>query len=218
MRKKLKVPETIGISVFIFVMVASCIVSIQSVKAQDSLFFSDQFDGSTVDSSKWQVQEQNIDLSGSPAWGGNVTVANSNLYMSSNGSAFPFIQTVNNPFPTSGDFVLQFSLQYNCIADWGDGLMVGNGTPTLDPTGMGNYAWHNKIFDVWAADKGTESQTHIYIELLNQQVYEVNYAGFKPSSPAQTYALAYVSGVYHVYVNGVEVAQAQSNTLDPPRF
>ena len=71
-------------------------------------------------------------------------------------------------------------MQYTTIADSGDGLMLGNGTPTLDP----RLAWHNKIFDVWAADKGTESETNIYIELLDKQVYEVDYSGFKPTSPA----------------------------------
>lgn len=203
-------------------MAFSVIATIHLAKAQDSTYFSDNFDGSSVDTSKWQVQEQNVDLSGNPAYGGNVTVANSYLYMSSNGSAFPFIQTVNNPFPASGDFVLQFSLQYTCIADWGDGLMVGNGTPTLDPTGTGNYAWHNKIFDVWAADNGDvkydpstgtwqSNLTNIYIELLNQEVYKLDVSGFKPSSPEQTYELAYVNGTYTVYVNGIQVAQAQSD-------
>ncbi len=203
----------------LIIFVLSPFVSIQSAKAQDSSFFSDHFEGSAVDASKWQVQEQNVDLSGNPAYGGNITVANSYLYMSSNGSAFPFIQTINNPFPTSGDFVLEFSLQYTCIADWGDGLMIGNGTPTIDQS---DGTWHNKIFDVWAADKGTvvdpqtgqlvsNNQTDIYIELLNKAVYEVDYSGFKPSSPEQTYELRYINGTYLVYVNGNQVAQAQSD-------
>ncbi len=215
----LKNPLIFVVLVFIFVLVLSAFVNMQSAKAQDSSFFSDHFDGSTVDTSKWQVYEQNVDLSGSPAWGGNITVANSYLYMSSNGSAFPLIQTINNPFPSSGDFVLQFTLQYTCIADWGDGLMLGNGTPTLSPT---DGTWHNKIFDVWAADKGTimdpqtgkfvsNNQTNIYIELLNNAVYEVDYSGFKPSSPEQTYELRYINGTYSVFENGNQVAQAQSD-------
>jgi hypothetical protein len=209
------------ISVLIFLTVCASLIRVPSVKAENSSFFSEHFDGSAIDTSKWRVQEQNVDLSGNPAWGGNATVTNSYLYMSSNGSAFPFIQTVDNPFPTSGDFILQFSLQYTTIADWGDGLMLGNGTPTLDQT----FQWHNKIFDVWAADKGPESEAHVYIELLNNQVYEVNYSGFKPTSPVQKYELAYVNGVYHVYVNGNKVAQAQSDVRpttiiigEPPIF
>jgi hypothetical protein len=217
--KRLTALRILVVSVALLVsLMFSSLVGVQLAGAQDSMYFSDHFSSSAVDPSKWQVQEQNLDLSGSPAWGGNITVANSYLHMSSNGSAFPFIQTVTNPFPASGDFILQFSLQYTCIADWGDGVMLGNGTPTLDPN---TNTWHNKIFDVWAADKGaiinpatgqwTSNQTNIYIELLNSAVYEVDYPGFKPSSPEQTYELAYVNGTYTVYVNGIQVAQAQSD-------
>jgi hypothetical protein len=125
--KKLKALRLFTVSVVLLILTFSSLVGIQLALAQDSMFFSDHFYGSAVDTSKWQVQEQNVDLSGNPAWGGNITITNSSLHMSSNGSVFPFIQTVDNPFPTSGDFVLQFSLQYTCIADWGDGLMLGNG-------------------------------------------------------------------------------------------
>jgi hypothetical protein len=229
--KRQKASNIFAISVFIFVMLCSSLIRVTSVKAEESSFFSEHFDGPAIDTSKWNVQEQNVNLSGNPAWRGNVTVKNSCLYMSSNGSAFPYIQTVDNPFPKSGDFILQFSMQYTTIADWGDGLMLGNGTPTLDQTG-----WHNKIFDVWAADKGTvfdpqtrqavsNNQTNIYIELLDKAVYEMDYSGFKPTSPVQIYELAYINGVYHVYVNGSEVAQAQSDVRpttiiigEPPIF
>ncbi len=232
MVKSLNPSKISAISVFIFVMLFASLVRVPAIKAEDSSFFSEHFDGSAINTSKWNVQEQNIDLSGNPAWGGNVTVANSFLYMSSNGSAFPFIQTVDNPFPTSGDFILNFSLQYTTIADWGDGLMLGNGTPTLDRTGI----WHNKIFDVWAADKGTiidpqtgqaisNNQTNIYIELLDKPAYEMDYSGFKPTSPVQIYELAYINSVYHVYVNGTEVLNAQSDVRpttiiigEPPIF
>lgn len=216
--KQLKFHQICTVSILLFVMTFSAIASINPTQGQTSTYFSDHFMGSSVDTSKWEVQQQNVDLSGNPAYGGNVTVANSYLYMSSNGSAFPLLQTVNNPFPTSGDFVLKFTLQYTCIADWGDGIMLGNGTPTLDPIN----GWQNKIFDVWAADNGDvnydsstgtwmSNETNIYIELLNQEVYKLDISGFKPSSPEQTYELAYINGTYTVYVNGIQVAQAQSD-------
>ena len=173
--------------------------------------FSEHFDGSTVDLSIWQVHEQNLNLTGYPAWGGSVRVADGYVHMSSNGSTFPFMQTLQNPFPATGDFAIQFNLTYTAIADRGAGLMIGNGTPTMDIGPFGTDIWRNRIFTLWAADKSSENHAMIYIELFNRFVYEIDYSGFKPSSPSHLYKLAYTQGVYHVYVNGVEVANAESD-------
>ena len=205
-------------TLFTFICIVVLLGSIGFVVGQaeeSSSGFSDSFEGSAVESSVWQVHEQNLARTQFPAWGGSIRIADGCLYMSSDGSTFPFIQTLRNPFPATGDFAVQFSLTYTEIGDWGAGLMIGNGTPTLEPSSYGpfgpNYAWHNRIFTLWAADKGTPEQSSVYIELFNRCVYEMVYSGFRPSSPTHVYKLAYAEGVYHVYVDGAEVASVESD-------
>ncbi len=207
-----------GKPVFLLVLVLCTIslvgLSFQAVHADGSTSsFSEEFNGSTVDSLAWKILEQNLNQTGYPAWGGRIDVADGSLCMSSNGSTFPFIQTLQNPFPAAGDFAVQFKMTYTTIADRGAGLMMGNGTPTMDAGPWGSDIWHNRVFTLWAADKGLD-EAMIYIELFNKLVFSMDYPGFKPSSPSHIYKLAYELGVYHVYVDGLEVAQ-QASVIRP---
>lgn len=163
------------------------------------VFFSEDFDGTEVDTEKWFVQE-NTNMSGNPAYGGSVKVAESQIFLSSSGSSFPWVQTAANPFPESGDFAVEFDFTYTCIADWGNGFFVRDslqrdGRPTL--------------FSIWAGDMGPD-EVQIYLTLLGERVYRIIVPGWKPSTDKHFYRLEYVEGVYIVYVDGVVVASAPS--------
>jgi hypothetical protein len=188
---------------FLFLILLGPLLHIENAegKSQD-LFFSEDFGGTEVDTTKWVVQE-NPHTSKYPAYGGSVQVNGSQIYLSSNGSTFPFISSSSNPFPTTGDFTVEFNMTYSCIADLGCGVMISDGLPTFDST------WHNRIFTLWAADEGTDHGV-IYIELFNNFVYFTKVAGFKPSSIEHSYKIEYSQGNYSIYVDNLNVASIES--------
>jgi hypothetical protein len=165
--------------------------------------FYENFEGTEVDTQKWTVQE-NTNLSGYPAWGGSIRVNDSYVWLSSDGSVFPWIRTVTNPFPDSGDFAVTWSLTFTCIADWGDGFVISCG-PHDDP---GN-PYKDRVLTLWAHDEG-EAKGAILIELLGQRVFTIDVPGFRPTSNAHMYRLEYRQGIYTVYVDNTAVASAQS--------
>jgi hypothetical protein len=190
------------IALFIMTILLTLAVSTVSRGETTNASFADDFEGTVLDSEKWIVAE-NTNMSGYPAYGGSVQVADGYLLLSSNGSSFPFIHSAVNPFPTSGDFSVEFAVTYTCIGDSGCGIMIANGIPTLD------YTWHNKIVTLWAHDQGPDNAM-IYLEFFNSLVYKMNVPGFKPSSPQHLYKVTYCNGTYDIYVDGVIVASAES--------
>lgn len=161
--------------------------------------FEDHFDGTTVDTTKWLVTE-NTNISGHPAWGGKVAVQDGQISFSSNGSTFPWVRTLNNPFPTTGDFTVEFDLTYTIIGDSGNGIRIFSNRLINN-----EYDWANNIFTLWAHDEG-ETTGVILIELFNQVVYKDYVAGFKPSSPPHQYKLEFANGNYTVHVDDKAVA------------
>lgn len=169
----------------------------------NNIFFTENFDGPRLDTAKWVISE-NTNQSGYPSYGGSVKLADGSLTLSSNGSSFPFIYSTVNPFPASGDFEIEVSIQYTCIGDLGCGVMLSNGLPSLDAD------WHNyKIITIWAHDQGPET-TIIYIQFLNSLIYQIPVPGFKPSSPEHNYKITYINGTYSIYVDSAFVGKAES--------
>jgi hypothetical protein len=214
-----------GIITFLFLTLLFFPVAsfqVESTTSETSPFFFDHFEGDALDPSKWTAQE-NTQMSGAPAYGGNIKLADSNILLSSNGSSFPFVKTVTKAFPDTGDFAVQFNVTYTCIADMGAGIMLGKGIPYMERPNFGNLSsgppflyypvgdgtWANRIFTLWAADQGPEKGM-IYIEMFNTLVWKTYVQGFKPSSPPHLYKLTYISGVYTVYVEDQQVAQVES--------
>jgi hypothetical protein len=173
-------------------------------KAQtNNTFFTENFDGTSLDTSKWIVSE-NTNQSGYPAYGGSVKLTDGSLTLSSNGSSFPFIYSTVNPFPITGDFEIELSMQYTCIGDLGCGVMLSNGAPSLDAN------WHNyKIITIWAHDQGPET-TIIFVQFFNSVVYQMSVPGFKPSSPEHIYKITYINGTYNIYVDSIFVGKSES--------
>jgi hypothetical protein len=169
----------------------------------ENAFFTENFEGTTLDPSKWLISE-NTNQSGYPAYGGSIKLADSHLLLSSSGSSFPFIYSASNPFPTSGDFEIEFAVEYDCIADLGCGVMISHGIPSLDEN------WHKyKIVTLWAHDQGPET-TMIFVQVFDSLVYQITVPGFKPSSPEHIYKIRYVNGTYIIHVDGISVAKVQS--------
>ncbi len=168
-----------------------------------NVVFSEDFNDSALDTSKWAAQE-NTNLSRYPAWGGAIAVNDSCVWLSSDGSVFPWINTVANPFPSAGDFAVTWKLTYTTIADWGDGFVIYC-PPHDDPSNP--YA--NRVMTLWAGDHGPDA-TSIYIELFGQSVWSLEVPGFRPTSEAHLYRLEYSQGIYTVYVDGKAVTSQAS--------
>ena len=176
-----------------------------AVSAEEASYtpFYENFEGTAVDAQKWAIQE-NTNLSGHAAYGGSIEVTGGQLCLSSNGSTFPWVNTLSSPFPTTGDFTVEFKVTYTCIGDWGDGVVVSYG-PADDP----RDPYKNRVFTLWAHDEG-ETKAVILIELFGKRVYGIDVPGFRPSTNAHLYRLAFNQGVYTVYVDNVAVASTQS--------
>jgi len=178
--------------------------SLSSPKGEtDNIIFTEDFEGTSLDPQKW-IFTENTNMSGYPANGGSISVADGFLELSSSGSSFPFIYSAENPFPSSGDFEIEFAVKYTCIADLGCGVMISNGVPAVDTN------WHNyKIITLWAHDQGP-SNTVIYMEFYNSGIYSSYVHGFKPSSAQHIYKVSYSDGVYSIYVDGEFAGRGES--------
>lgn len=183
------------------------VTSFKTVAPTSNVLFEDEFDGTSVDVSKWLVTK-NTGMSGYPAWGGNVAVHDGQIWFSSNGSTYPWVRTLNNPFLATGDFKVEFELTYTVIADSGNGIRIFS-----NPQVNNEYNWSNNIFTLWAHDEG-ETTGVILIELFNKVVYKDYVAGFKPASPSHMYRLEYANGNFTVYVDNKAVA-SEASTLRP---
>ncbi len=207
-----KKTSLVALLILAIIVSSATFFQVELAKADGSSYFSDHFDGGLVDPLKWAMQE-NSQMSGYPAYGGSISLADSNIMLSSNGSSFPYIRTISNPFPTRGDFAVQLNVTYTCIGDWGAGIMFGEGIPYIDQTPNsifgGDSGWKNRVFTLWAADQGPE-QGMIYVEMFNTLVWKTYVQGFKPSSAPHLLKLAYTQGVYTVDVDGKEVASVPS--------
>ncbi len=194
-----------GFTLLFILAISSITFAVSSVSGNEStVLFSEKFDEGQVDTSEWVVTE-NTDRSGYPAWGGNVSVSDGHLSLSSNGSTFPWVRTINNPFPATGDFAVEIKLTYTIIGDSGNGIRIYSNQQTAN-----EYDSCNNLFTLWAHDEG-ETTGVILIELFNKLVYRDYYPGFKPTSPPHIYRLEYSNGNYTVYVDNKVVASGASS-------
>lgn len=170
-------------------------------------FFFDSFDGSTVDSEKWQVT-LNTQMNDNPAYGGVVQVKDSYIELSSSGSTFPWVCTKENPFPNNGDFIVKFDFTYGQISDFGDGLLITKGGSVTWPEN-GSSPIH--IFQLWADNDGSFSRTKMSIYLFGEECWVSYVDGWEPDAPRHNFELSYQNGVHSVIVDGVQVASAESD-------
>jgi hypothetical protein len=163
--------------------------------------FSDDFDGASIDTIKWKVQ-QNVN-GGS---GGSITVADSYVILTSDGTSFPLVYTATNPFPTSGDFAVEFDIKYTRLTGWGTGFWISQG-----PFEPSEDALLANILQVWAHID--ETGPNVGAALLGKQAYKsaIQKNPFKQwESSTLTFRLQYSKNIYSLYLNGEVMLSAHS--------
>lgn len=172
------------------------------------VFFFDGFDGMRANSGKWLIQE-NTNMSGHPAYGGSVAVANGEISLSSRGSGFPCVYSRANPFPLSGDFSAEFNFTYTKISDWGCGLWISNGNPLTVTEGDSANSSTEVLFQLWADNEDYET-AQIFAYLMGKQVFLLDVHGWGPSAPTQNFKLNCSGQTYTLYIDGKQIATATS--------
>jgi hypothetical protein len=187
----------------IAIFVSSLATNLQPVKGTAfNGLFSDDFNGIALDTSKW-VANQNVNN----GTGGSITVANSSIYLTSLGTSFPQVYTAFNPFPTSGDFAVEFDIEYTRLDGWGTGLWISKG-PFIPASDVLN----SNIMQVWA--HYDETGSHAFVMFFGKQVYNevVQKNPFKPwGSSLMIFRLQYSQGIYILYLNGTVIASEKSS-------
>jgi hypothetical protein len=170
--------------------------------AQSSnLVFSDDFNGSTVDQTKWFAN-----VNGNPGFGGKISVENGYLTLSSDGTSYPLITSESNPFPTTDNFYVEFKVQM-AIHDLGGGFWVSQGSFLPDYEEKVNL--NANILQFWIA--GT---TKISATLMEKAVYYNDNPNDLAGLDNLIVKLEYIDGTYIFSVNGAVIAKA-SSTLRP---
>src|ERR1035437_6077225 len=111
------------------------------VSSSMAMAWRDDFNGSAVDSSAWQVDSNS----------GIVTVSNGSLHLSSPGnpSHFPYLYTTSNPFPTTGNFKMTVGLQYTYLGPDGIGMSATTLVPTNGESFYSGVPDNNRTWDYW---------------------------------------------------------------------
>jgi hypothetical protein len=210
----------------IFLLITLCstgvLIFAQPARAsEDEAAFSDEFNGQTLDSTKWVIQ-LNPGFSGNPAYGGNVRLDNGKIFLSSDGSTFPAVTSATNPFPETGDFVLVFNINYEQINSYGGGFWVSKGEHTTsnhcpfphpisrtpDPSEVSGWA---NILQVWGG-----YECGIFAVFLGKWVF------LFPPTPSMdarslNFRLEYIQGQYSLYLDEKLIAQ-ESSHLTPDQI
>jgi hypothetical protein len=177
----------------------------QSADSSSNLIFHDDFNGASVDASKWTVK-QNVN----GGHGGTIDVGNSFLTLSSQGTSFPMICTANNPFQNTTEWTLEFDITYNSISMLGSGFMVSKGS--YFPYDNVNIT---TFLQIWSYG---QSFVDFYFMGFTRDLSDR--ASVVSTVPyTQTFLVKLISenGTYSLFVNGV-LLSSQKSELQPDRI
>ena len=163
-----------------FLLALSSQLGIPNANAQ---VFHDDFNGTSLDPAHWVV-----------SGGGTITVAGGTATLSAPCGLFPYVTSLNNPFPATGDFLIRVGFQYLDPKDGGNGFGATNGL-TLGQAGVGFWLWQDICCGGFRAACG---ETVVPLAAAPETNYHV-------------YEWQYLSGVYYFYVDGVLKASAASS-------
>jgi len=98
--------------------------TIPTTEPQPVVVFEDTFDGSSLNSSKWNL---NVGT-------GDVVMGNGILTIRSSGRRYPYIYSQGNPFPSQGDFQITYRFRYSEVKDCGVGIIMTSYLVPVDLT------------------------------------------------------------------------------------
>lgn len=139
-------------------------------KPVKSILFKDSFDGASIDTTKWDVDQI----------GGSALLVDGKLSVLSKGTnRFPVVQTKANPFPTSGNFSFYCKANYTHIGSSGTGAcvavekMIANGSVwwTYD-SGNGINLWAGRGGVGWSGGGKNIGFTSTSPENTDEHEYE----------------------------------------------
>lgn len=159
-------------------LIATLLILGLSPRPCHSQIFHEDFDGPTLASGVWDV-----------AGAGSVTLSGGQMTLSANCSeVFPYVTTVGDPFPATGDFMVQVRFSYP-LPQAG-----GNGFGAKGTWNANGYVFRG--FAVWQ----DYCCGGLRMYLGDGQVISL---GGAPQTADHLYEWRYVSGVYYAYVDGV---------------
>jgi hypothetical protein len=221
-------------------------VTISSLPGSTTPTFSDDFDGSSISSTLWNTDVATrgnrwcsdqpgvgtgtwADISVaachglvvSPPYGSIAVGGGLASFAAPDGLVFPYVVTgppSRQPFPSSGDFVLELRMRSDAPKIAGTGVMV-LGTPNADPAGSNPPdLFGARVFQIWADVLGLRA------EVLGSNSRDCGRPDIEPArcsvriadvSAFHDYRLEYVAGAYSLFVDGTLVLGPIPSALRP---
>jgi hypothetical protein len=139
--------------------------------------FDDQFDGASIDLSKW-----NVNLGG-----GTIIVAGGRATLSAPcGAQFPYLTIKTNPFPATGDFLIRVGFRYPDVEYGGNGF---------------GFDYVQRGFGVW------QDRCCGPLRVAVGDLYPVYPPGLpSPDTTYHVYEWDYIEGTYYFFLDGHAVA------------
>lgn len=182
----------------------------------NTYYFQDEFNEerapNTLNASKWNLYPNSTLETRIREIGGNVQL------QSGISNIFPYVVSKTNPFPATGDFTLEFGIQYTSVVQRGNGLVVSLTPPENNINELDKDNSEVYFFGVWqGSDKGFEVTYDGYCAPrlpCNQPGVNI----YNKPSPDLSYhkvKLIYSSSVYEVYVDGNKMFASPPTTNRP---
>jgi hypothetical protein len=204
----------------IALLTAALLVSVTNVFAVE--YFSDNFDGTAIDGSKWEAlaapprfyqDAGNYNPSGywttptgNPSYG-SVSLNNSwvSLY-SNNSTVYPYVESIINPFPQTGDFVLNLKMRFDRVTPYGTGFCVKYSDSDNPLT--------NSIFSIW---QDSSTTTYLTAGLFGSVPHAPDFAwqGVSSDTSEHIYTLEYIGGNYSILIDGIQRIGPIANSMRP---
>lgn len=153
------------------------------VRVSTGQVFHEDFNGAALDLSKWNIQGA-----------GTISVSGGFSTQSAECSQqFPYVTTVTNPFPVSGDFLIRVGFSYPSPQGGGNGFGATTGFQ-LGLPGTGYWVWQDYCCGGLRA-------------VCGDLVVPIAPAG---DTSYRVYEWRYIGGVYSLYVDNVFMASDES--------